>query len=82
MVLLLLLARPDTVQDGLPLPLESRLSVLEEASFLLPDEKVSPVRATGDALTRFDDGEGLASGCDPAGTPVVAAVKADALLER
>lgn len=69
-------------QDGLALPFEASLSVLEEPSFLLPDEEVPPVTTAGDALTRFDDGEGLASGGDPATTPVIAAIKADAFLER
>jgi hypothetical protein len=68
-------------QDGLTLPLVASLSVLEEPGLLL-GLKVAAIRAAGNAFARLDESEINASGSDPAGAPVVAAVKADALLER
>jgi len=81
MALLLALSSVEMDQDGLPLPLESGLSVFEEPGLLL-GLKVAAIRAAGNAFARPDDSEINAGGSDPAGAPVVAAVKADAFLER
>ncbi len=68
-------------QDGLTLPLEPGLSVFEESGFLLGLE-IAAITAPGKAFARLDESEINASGGDPAGTPVVAAIKAAPLLER
>jgi len=81
MVLLLPWSSVEPAQDGLTLPLESGLSVFEEPGFLL-GLKVAAIRAAGNAFAGLDESEINASGGDPARAPVVAAIKADAFLER
>lgn len=68
-------------QDGLTLPLEASLSVLEEPS-LLPGLEVATITAPGNAFARLDESEIHASSGDPATAPMVAAIKAYAFLER
>lgn len=68
-------------QDGLPLPLEASLSVLEEPGLLLGLE-IAPITAARDALARFDEGVIRASGDDRSRAPLIAAIKATPFLER
>lgn len=68
-------------QDGLALPLEAGLSVLEEPGFF-PRLNVPAVTAAGDAFAGLHESEVHAGSGDPAGAPMVAAIEADAFLER
>jgi hypothetical protein len=81
MALLLALSGLEMAQDGLALPLESGLSVLEEPGLLLGLE-VATITAPGNAFAGLDESEINASGGDGSRAPVVAAVKAAPLLER
>lgn len=67
-------------QDGLALPLESGLSVLEEPGFLRRLE-IPAITTAGNAFARLDEREIHASGRDSSGAPMIAAVKATASLE-